>query len=468
MLLKLGNLSTRVASASATELDWLRGVLSFADESRAFVRMAGRVERVEPPVVSLFDERRQSFPAGLTSKVVRDGLAGGVSVDVVDGRTRPCEVDLSVATDWLRPYQRESAERALTKTKGILKLPTGAGKTEIAVAMAMLAPEARWLMVTPEKDLMHNAARRYELRTGLSAGRVGDGIWQPDEHFTAATFQTLASGLRSGDARVKWLLAESQGMIVDEVHTLPADTAYSVAQSCPAYWRIGMSGTPLARGDRKSLFSIAATGSIIHEVRAKFLIENGWLSMPKIRMVELRQGGVSTTYRKAYTELVTESRTRNLVLAGIAVQAAKPGLLFVREKKHGRIMVDHLKARGLRTEFVWGEKSTSQRDDAIRRLEWGDLDIIVCSKVFVTGTDIPSLRSIINGMAGKSEIETLQRLGRGMRVAKDKTAFEMWDVKDAADPPTGANRWNHRHANERFKAYVEQDYEVIVLKDFIP
>jgi superfamily II DNA or RNA helicase len=324
-------------------------------------------------------------------------------------------------------------------------------------------------MITPEKDLMHNAARRYELRTGDQAGRIGDGLWKPNDVFTAATFQTLAAELRKGSKRCRAFLDGVGGIIIDEVHTLPADTFYSVAQSIPAYWRIGMSGTPLARGDKKSLFSIASTGSIIYELKPQYLIDRGWLSLPDIRMVAVRQTGSPgiKTYRKAYSELVVGSAQRNKVLAGIAVQAAKPGLLFVREKKHGHALVKALRAAGLRTEFVWGEKSTAQRDQAIKALEWGDLDVIICSKVFVTGTDIPSLASIINGMGGKSEIETLQRLGRGMRVTDTKSKFEMWDVKDDG-PVAGPNRWNAKHSNERMRAYAEQGYKVTVLKDFVP
>lgn len=468
MIIELGNVDSRVASSTPAELDWLCGLLSFRDESKAFVRRGGTVERVDPPEMTLLTEQR-TFPAGLTGKVTRDAAAHGLTVHVMDVRVRPWAPDLGVSTDWLRPYQREAAERALAKTRGILSLPTGSGKTEIAVAMAMLVPDARWLMVTPEKDLMHNAARRFELRTHEKAGRIGDGLWQPEEHFTAATFQTLAMELKAGSVRCKRFLEGIAGVVFDEVHTLPADTSYAVAQQIPAYWRIGMSGTPLARGDKKSLFSIAATGSIIMKIEPQFLIDNGWLSTPRIKMIEVRQGGApgAGTYRDAYTRLIVESSARNRYLSSIAMMAAKPGLLFVREKKHGFEMVKMLRARGLRCEFVWGDKSTPERDSAIKKLEWGDLDVIVCSKVFVTGTDIPSLRSIINGMAGKSEIETLQRLGRGMRVTADKSEFELWDVKDVAEPMDGPNRWNHRHANERFRAYAEQGYEVLVVGDFI-
>ena len=476
MLLEVGNTRTLVKSASATELEWLRELLAFVDQSKAFVRIGGSVQRVDPPAVTLLNETEPIpfFPSGLTTLAKTKGVEDPRIDEVIiaDGRVRPVEPDFSVETPWVRPYQRESAVVAVEKTKGIISLPTGTGKTEVAVAISMMLPGATVLMITPEKDLLHNASRRYEKRTYEKAGRLGDSIYDPVPNgFTACTFQTLAAGLRKGDKKLIAYLATVDAIIIDEVHQLPADSFYSAAQSIPAYWRIGMSGTPLKRSDRKSLFSIAATGSIIYKKAPQFFIERGWLSQPKIRMVQVDQAGQAADWRGSYDAFVVNSVLRNRYLTQMAVLATKPGLLFVRHKKHGHAMVRYLKAAGLRTVFIWGDKSMSQRDQAIKQLEWGDLDVIVCNKVFVTGTDIPSLRSIVNGMGGKSVIETLQRLGRGTRVTDTKTEFEMWDVLDNAPDfrkgKLAGNRWNHTHSRDRKKAYLQEGYSVTVVSDLV-
>lgn len=476
MLLEIGNLHTLVQSASEEEIAWLRDLLAFVDQSKAFIRKpGGGIERVEPPAITLLDEtgRVPWFPAGLTAHVKsKAGLELLSGVTITDSRTRPVDPDFSIETDWVREYQREAAEVGLRKTKGIIKLPTGTGKTEVAVAMAMMLPGATVLMLTPEKDLMHNAARRFEKRTGEKAGRIGDGIYDPVPNgFTACTLQTLANGLRKGDKRLLKFLATVDAMFIDEVHQLPADSFYSTAQAIPAYWRLGMSGTPLARGDRKSLFSIAATGSIIYEKPPRYFIDRGWLALPDIKMVEVRQSGYAKDFRESYSKFVIDSDLRNAYLTELARRAAKPGLVFVREKRHGRTMVKLLRAAGLRTEFIWGGKSMAQRDRAIEQLEWGDLDVIVCNKVFVTGTDIPSLRSIVNGMGYKSVIETLQRLGRGTRVVEGKTSFELWDVfdtcTDLSKGKMAGNRWNHNHSRERMKAYGVEGYDVTMISDMV-
>lgn len=343
--------------------------------------------------------------------------------------------------------------------------------TEIACGIAMRLGMTNTLFVAPEADLMHNAARRWEKRTGLEAGRIGDGWMKPLDGLTSATFQTLSKRLEKGDAKLQAYLKTVGCVIFDEVHTLPASSFYLTAQQIPAYWRIGVSGTPLARGDRKSLFSIAATGSIIYKVPTQLLIDRGFISRPHIQMVPCEQDSTAKGWQAAEKELIVESKKRNRLVVAQALVAPKPGLVFVKLKKHGRALTDMLKAAGLRVEFVWGEKNTSQRDDAIKRLQEGRLDVIVCSVVFQTGTDIPEVRSMVIACGGKSEIATLQRIGRGMRIVKDdfgktiKDEFWVFDVMDR-EPQKHAghtgNRWNARHSRERFKAYTGVGHEVTI------
>ena len=116
-----------------------------------------------------------------------------------------------------------------------------------------------------------------------------------------------------------------------------------------------------------------------------------------------------------------QSRARNRALVVAAERAAKPGLVFVREKKHGKILVEQIRKAGLNAEFVWGEKNTSQRDEAIRKLEDGELDVIVCSVVFQTGTDIPSLRSLVIGTGGKVIREIVEKTGAKVNIEDDGT-----------------------------------------------
>jgi superfamily II DNA or RNA helicase len=224
-----------------------------------------------------------------------------------------------------------------------------------------------------------------------------------------------------------------------------------------AYYRVGMSGTPLARGDQKSLLTIGALGPVISEVAPETLIQQGWLSRPVIRMEKIEQHSDHKTYAGAYGALVVKSKPRNRLVASMMKRSAKPNLTFVKNIEHGRFLTAMAKAQGMQIEFVWGNKSTKERQAAISRLIRGDIDCIISSKVFFVGVDIPELLSVVIATAGQSVIETLQRIGRGMRVVEGKNTFEVWDVYD-----TG-HRNMETHARARKRAYEQEGHGVTVV-----
>jgi superfamily II DNA or RNA helicase len=168
--------------------------------------------------------------------------------------------------------------------------------------------------------------------------------------------------------------------------------------------------------------------------------------------------------RRSYRKFIIESSVRNRALIAIARKARKPALLFVRNIKHGRWLEAALREAKLRTLFVWGKHSQDQRSFVLKQLVAGDLDVVVCNKIFVTGTDIPELAAVINGAGGASEIEVLQRLGRGTRITETKTTFELWDI---ADQGTRGNRWNTKHAKKRFVYYTGQKFPVLYKEDLV-
>jgi len=59
---------------------------------------------------------------------------------------------------------------------------------------------------------------------------------------------------------------------------------------------------------------------------------------------------------------------------------------------------------------------------------------------------------IINAAGGKSEIRTLQTIGRGLRVTKDKKdviIYDLWDV---------SHRFLIEHSGERICTYMDQGW----------
>jgi len=451
--LTIDNVSTTVET-DEDELGWLREYLTY------------EVPGYDPRSRKRYVERycslsRERFPSGLVEMVeVAAAEDEGFYVERVDKRNRPTDEFREDRLGWLYDYQLKGVRAAHRSTRGILSLATGSGKTEIGIGLSLAIP-VKWLFLVDSKDLMYQTAARYHNRTGLVAGTIGDGRWgEYPGHgvsgLNCATFQTLYRHL--DDERTQRLLASTGGLIVDEAHTLPASTFWRVSQACGAYWRLGLSATPLDREDRRSILTVAALGPIIYRVPPQDLIAAGAVARPRITMVPYQHPrptpGSRRKWDKVYRDGVSRNAHRNRFTASVVVRAAKPSLVFVKHTKHLFSLQAALQQEGLVTEVAHGKHSSWKRRETMEAANRGDVDAVVCTVVFQKGIDIPELRSVVNAAAGRSAIASLQRLGRGMRNTPSKDEFELWDIADEGDPML------EKHSRTREKTYRDEGYEV--------
>lgn len=454
MILTFDNVFCGVVGSSE-EKSWLDNYLAYDTPGARYTRMGK---------VSLYNRYNGTFAAGLLPVVKRGALEAGWLVQTVDKRFRPAIEDPSVDLEWLRhhpaakdpiKHQLEAVERGCKAGRGVFYVPTGGGKTEIFIGLTKRLP-GRWLFLVPALDLVDQAADRFETRMGERAGRIGEGAWSV-ERVTVATFHTLARRLRKKDPAVIDLLRSVVGIGIDESHTLPANSFWQVAMATTnAFFRFGFSGTPLARGDRRSMMSIGALGPIIYRIRPIELIRAGILAMPQITMTTVVQKADYSNYRFAYDKLVVESDLRNDLIQADVLRAIKPALVFVVDVEHGRHLEWRFRQAGLRCEFIFGDHSGKERKAALKKLAALELDVVVCSVIFQAGIDVPNLGSIVNAAAGKSVIATVQKLGRGGRATTDKSTFEVWDYLDRGHSSL------EEQGRLRHKAYREEGYEVMV------
>lgn len=483
------NVHVAVEEHTDRERRWLSRFLSYKDRTYR----PGRERRDRR--ISLFNQVTDEFPAGLARAAYRGAQQEGFAVEVVDERVVPCELDADADLEWLRhhpavaqpiTHQIEAVEAAAKRGRGIVWAPTGSGKGEIAIGIVKAIP-CRWLFLVHRVDLLRQQVDRYEARTGEPAGLVGDGkMHVPDGcRFVVTSFQTAHRGV-VGKPEVRRLVEEwAEGLLVDEAHSLGAEThANTVMRAHSAYYRIGLSATPLARSDDRNLLIVGGLGPVIYRIMPQELIDLGLLANPTIRMAEYQHTRPrGKTWRGVYTQSIVRNRERNKRVVEVVRRADKPALVFVHRVEHGRALVKSLDKAGVNSRFAWGEKSTYQRRELITQLERGYLDALVCNDVFHEGIDIPSLRSVVIASAMKSNIATVQRMGRGMRAdAKThKTAFEVWDIADvgcgcaASDDPVEehplwddpraptthpACRWLEKHTKARKRAYEREGFAV--------
>jgi superfamily II DNA or RNA helicase len=468
MLLNMHNTTCAIVSATEAEMKWISGYLSFSNSKAYF---SGG-----PSKIGLVNEFNRSFPTGFLPMIRKAAATENIEILAHDKRIAPATFDADAEITYLRDYQLDALDAVDYHKRGILNHATGAGKTLLTVALTQ-AYQCPWVLLTHRGNLAEQTEDEYNSRTGLTCStlRKGDNWVNGTGNLTIFTFQSIAH--RVHEPVIKNILLQAGGLMIEEAHVLPAATFYKTAQACPAYFRVGLSATPLVRGDRRSIMAIASLGPVIHKVSAEELINRNILARANITMYEyMHTKQRSTDYAEVREEEIVDSDERNELLIDIIRKAEKPCLAFITIKDHGFKLNRLLERAGFKSLFVYGTSSLSYRKRVCKDLNNGKLDVLVASKILDTGQNIPELRSVVNCSGGKSVIEVVQKLGRGMRRTTTKTEFDMYDVYDkgcgcdlAAKEMLGERRYAHkacewleRHTKMRWKAYTVEKHSVKV------
>jgi superfamily II DNA or RNA helicase len=135
-----------------------------------------------------------------------------------------------------RPQQEEAVAGWLAAGgRGVIVMPTGTGKTVVALAI-MARTWVATLVVSPTRDLMHQWHRRILRAMGYDAGVLGDNTFDL-RPVTVTTYDSAAIHMPKIGAKF--------GLIVfDEAHHLPAPGYREAALMCTAPRRLGLTATP--------------------------------------------------------------------------------------------------------------------------------------------------------------------------------------------------------------------------------
>ena len=188
-----------------------------------------------------------------------------------------------------RPYQVQAVaawERA--GGQGIIVLPTGSGKSHVAL-MAMDRKRRSTLVVVPTLDLVRQWYDLIRTSFGVSVGIVGGGEYNVDR-ITVTTYDSAYLHMEHFGNRF--------GLVVfDECHHLPGESYALAAQFCLAPYRMGLTATPERQDGRHDAFE-ALVGPLVYrrdivEMTGDYLAEYN---------VETITVDLSDDEKRAYTE----------------------------------------------------------------------------------------------------------------------------------------------------------------------
>ncbi|WP_461866994.1 DEAD/DEAH box helicase [Thermococcus sp.] len=375
---------------------------------------------------SLYDPYEKSFPVGLLPRVKTFLNCKGYRVRIIDERELS---GIILNSEWnpkyeLRKYQKKAVKKAVRSKMGVLALPVGSGKTIVGLRI-IHELNLSAMIVVHTKELLYQWAEKVEEILHVEAGIVGDNKWN-EKPVTIAMIQTLLS--RGVDKLgLKYAI-----VLFDECHrTSAAEKFYKLGMSLPQIYRFGLSATPWRRIRGEEIKIEAVVGPILYEVKAEDLIKEGFLAKPKFDIIKYKSKmpSFSERYKELYEDMIMNNDERNKAIVERAVDLAKKGhrvLIDVKRIEHGKILVEMLREKGVNAEFL--SSQSSDRWEILEKFKNGEINILV-STLLKEGVDIPEISTIILAGGGKSDIMTIQTIGRALR-PKSRMKAIIVDIQD--------------------------------------
>ncbi len=355
-------------------------------------------------------------------------------------------------TVMLRTYQKEALGRWRNAgMRGILVLPTAAGKTYIALK-AIESLRVQTLVVVPTLDLIDQWKKRISTYLGLEAGAVGGG----ENDVRMVTVSTYDSAyLQAGTLGNRFML-----IIFDEVHHLASPNYMQIGQMYVAPYRMGLTAT-YERSDERHQLLPRVVGEPVYAIKVEKLagehlspysyqkvfveltpeeqeeyendmaVFKGYLTERGItlRNAEDFQRFIMTTGRdrKAREALLARNRAVKVALNSNAKLTHLAEQLRVHRKEKILVFTLHNDlvyaiSRRFLIPAVTYQTPREERREILERFRSGIYKVIVTSQVLDEGVDVPdaSVGLILSGTG--SPREYVQRLGRLLRKVEGKRA----------------------------------------------
>ena len=242
----------------------------------------------------------------------------------------------------------------------------------------------RVLFLTHQKDLLHQTQKSF-FKSGIDTGICGDSVRDLAHPTIIATVQTLYAGFekrdkkgnikKKADPEIMALLKSIDFIFIDEAHRGDARSFQAVCTACTnAYYRIGLTATPLMKGLFEDIALISQTAGVIYRITIADLVARGLLAQPYIQFVKITTPLLNQklAYASAYKQGIQENDFRNQDIVNKGVEFARAGLttlILVTKIPHGKdLLARFSKYPGLRVQFVHGSKDTDTPGRGIRRL----------------------------------------------------------------------------------------------------
>ena len=353
-------------------------------------------------------------------------------------------------------HQEEAVEAFLAKGSGVLEMATGTGKTRTTLKILQRLIDSRELegavIATDGTDLLDQWAAELDGWT-LNSKRPWLVYRQYERHREMGEFALSPEGgilvisraqLPKAVGRIPHEAMPKMIVVHDEVHGLgvPSLVASLKGRHRQFGWRLGLSATPERSYDEDgNRFILDEMGPTVYRFPLEAAIARGVLSefdyVPL--SYELTDGDrkrISAVYarrsaRKREGEPMSDEEFWNELAKVYKTAEMKPEvfaeyleghaavlrdcIIFVETKEYGNGLLEGLHEHTTRYRTYYAEDDRNHLEEFARR----EIDCLVTCHRISQGIDLRSLRTVVLFASARSKLETIQRIGRCLRVDPD-------------------------------------------------
>jgi superfamily II DNA or RNA helicase len=351
------------------------------------------------------------------------------------------------------PHQTEALETWIRQgSRGVVVLPTGTGKTHLAV-LAIHRTARPALVVTPTIDLLNQWYGELMVAFGGPVGLLGGGYYdfQP---LTVTTYDSAYIHLERWGNRFGLL-------VFDECHHLPGPSYMAAALGSIAPFRLGLTATP-ERADGQEVLLSELIGPIVYRKEIKQLAGDYLAEYRAERLYVELSPQEQERYRQARETYRSFVDARGIAMGGPhgwqrfiqetcrspegraaflayreqkrIAQAAPAKLqsleLLLDRHRQDRVLIftaDNATVYRIARRFlvpaITHQTKTKERRLILERFHTGAYPVLVTSQVLNEGVDVPAANVGIILSGTGSVREHVQRLGRLLRKLGEKQAL---------------------------------------------
>ena len=355
--------------------------------------------------------------------------------------------------EWLRPYQQGSLDAWVAAgMRGLVVVPTGGGKTRIALA-AMATLQLPTVILCPTRALLEQWRSEIRKVYGGKVGVIGDGA----RHVEDVTVMTFESAYRHMDTFGSHFAL----LVVDEAHHFASGARVEALEMSTAPYRLGLTATaPTVDGG--SLGPLEhLVGRIVSEVALGELLGTHLAALEMVRIsVSLTPEeraeyerhlssfeAMARAFRRtspfgdwaALAAALSATEQGREALRGFMRARAMCSLPMAKREMTLRLLARHSEDKALvftqQVEDAYrighdalvpvlsAETARDERDAILAGFRTGKTRVLVSARVLNEGLDVPDARVaiLVGGALGTREL--VQRVGRVLRAAPGKHAL---------------------------------------------